>query len=1069
MKMTKQSPVERCMRGNRVQEIKCLSCSCGPRFGGRHKFKQHENGGLLEKFPHGVSIQLTLTRTNENMNRTNLHVCSGSDKDAGREQPPTPAPGQQAAREEHPCHARTYGSSFVPGEVEKEVYAWWERRGSFAPRGEGEKFTMVIPPPNVTGQLHIGHALTVTVQDTLVRWRRMQGFDTQWIPGVDHAGIATQSAVERRLAKTQGVTRHDLGRERFLQEVWKWYEDYNGRIDNQLRRMGASLDWKQKVFTMDDTRYRAATRAFVQLHEKGLVYRSERLVNWCPHLRTVISDLEVDSEEITKPTRLSLPGQDKAVEFGVMHDFAYPVQGGGELVVSTTRLETMLGDAAVAIHPEDPRYKHLHGGRVEHPMFPGRTLPIVLDADLVDPEQGTGAVKITPAHDENDFACAQRHGLEIVNMLNDDATLNATCGPTWEGMGRFEAREKLVKALDEAGLYRGKRANPMRLARCSRSGDVIEPLLKPQWFVNCDRMAERALKAVETGDLQLEPAWHAKTWREFLSKIHDWCVSRQLWWGHRIPAYRIAGDVEDRWWVAETHEEAAALASRDTGRALETLELEQDPDVLDTWFSSGLFAMSAQGWPDKEMSALDRYPLSLMETGADILFFWVARMVFLSSELRPDGGLPFPRVLLHPMIRDRQGRKMSKSLGNVIDPLHVMDGVSLETLQDGVRQGNLAASEVKRALKSLEQEFPQGIPACGTDAQRLALASYMNASSAINLDIGRVEVWKHFCNKLWNAQRFVLMTIANDVEQEKESDAAADAARDVMTRWIRSRLASTVERCNTSLESANFADFTQAAQDFVVNDLCDVYIETSKLRPDPDALVSSLDASLRLLHPVAPFCTEELWHRLHAQVSPGFDTTTSITETRYPSADELAGLRDSTVEEKVGLIIDAVHATRALRDKLKGVVESSKLFREICFVLEETHEDCFLAQAAGQRLVQHLTRAANVRVETASSSPSSNASSLEMVVQSGVVARLEVEVEAGDADKIAKEVGRLAKKAEKISKTLDKWQSRRESPRYAKAPAHVQEQDAGTILKLENERQTLLNAKDALESMIRRT
>jgi len=967
----------------------------------------------------------------------------------------------QEQRQPHPCHNREYGKAYIPGDVEPDVYAWWENKKVFQPRKTGEPFTMVIPPPNVTGQLHIGHALTITLQDTIIRWRRMQGYDTLWIPGVDHAGIATQSAVERRLAKEKGITRHDLGREGFLEEVWHWYQDYNGRIDNQLRRMGASLDWDQKVFTMDDTRYRAATKAFVQLHERGLVYRNERLVNWCPHLRTVISDLEVESEELSGPTKLRLPGMadGKTVEFGVMHDFAYPVQGGGELVVSTTRLETMLGDAAVAIHPDDARYTHLHGKFVEHPFFKDRLLPIVLDADLVDPEQGTGAVKITPAHDENDYACAQRHNLEVINMMDDDGSLNDACGQDWTGMNRFEARARLVEALETKGLYRGKRPNAMRLARCSRSGDIIEPRLKPQWFVRCDGMAEKALQAVENGELELQPSWHAKTWREFLSNIHDWCVSRQLWWGHRIPAYRMKGGNKEQWWVAESEEEAINLAAKDTGLAPGSFELEQDPDVLDTWFSSGLFAMSAQGWPDVEVP---RYPISLMETGADILFFWVARMVFMGMELHPSGKVPFPHVFLHPMIRDRQGRKMSKSLGNVIDPLHVIDGVSLETLQDGVRSGNLDPKEVKRALKGLAQEFPKGIPACGTDAQRLALASYMNSSAAINLDIARVETWRAFCNKLWNAQRFILQ---QQVQANMATDEAAQEAADTMALWVRSRLAATIDRCNTSLEKFDFADYTLALQEFVVGDLCDVYIETSKLCTDMNTLVTCLETTLRLMHPIAPFITEELWHRLAAATEqPGFSVTDTITDSAYPQSSELGDAQRADIESEVALVLDAVRTTRALRNKLKGVVEASRLQERIRFVIQNQDSSPMLMGDAGKRLVQHLTRTGSV--ETSYDGIADGSAVLELVVQPGVLAQLPVQVAEGDRAKIEQEVDRLNKKMSKLSDTIEKWETRRQSPRYESAPAHVREKDEETIQKLQDELSILDASKATLASLL---
>jgi len=672
--------------------------------------------------------------------------------------------------------------AYQPKYVESAWQAWWEKCGYYTPdlnkaleTEPADKFVMVIPPPNVTGSLHLGHALTTAIEDTLTRWHRMKGKIALWVPGTDHAGIATQSVVEKRLKKEEGVTRHDLGRDEFIKRVWEWKETYGNRITNQIRCLGASVDWSREAFTMDSNLSRAVTEAFVRFHEDGLLYRDTRLINWSCALQSAISEIEVDYIDLEGRTFLPVPNHKNKVrfplvcppgwpaatllrahtlptcrfnnhpvlslkdkyEFGMITSFAYKVSGsatGEEIVVATTRLETMLGDTAVAVHPDDPRYKHLHGKLLDHP-FVDRKIPIVCDDVLVDMSFGTGAVKVTPAHDPNDYTCGKRNNLDFIIVLTEDGKIAAN-GGQFAGLMRYDARIAMEEELGKRGLLRGKEVNKMRLGLCSRSGDIIEPMLTPQWYVNCASMAARSIAAVRNGDLKIVPEMHEATWYRWLENIRDWCVSRQLWWGHRIPAYFVRNGESppldkndpannDRWVVARSEDEARAAAAKKLGADAAKLVLEQDEDVLDTWFSSGLFPFSVFGWPNQTADLKAFYPTQLLETGLDILFFWVARMVMMGLHLTDT--LPFttvrlvvasflsshvcsrrylflpirvsptvvPQVYLHAMVRDKYGRKMSKSLGNVIDPLEVINGCSLDDLLRKITEGNLPAKEVR--------------------------------------------------------------------------------------------------------------------------------------------------------------------------------------------------------------------------------------------------------------------------------------------------------------------------------------------------------------------------------------
>ena len=622
--------------------------------------------------------------------------------------------------------------AYDPLTIESGRYEWWEDRGYFKPeftadgkvKPEGY-FVIPIPPPNVTGALHMGHALTNALQDTMIRWQRMKGKTTLWVPGMDHAGISTQSVVEKMLWKKEKKTRHDLGRTALVDRVWDWKKEYHANIRNGLRRVGGSFDWTREAFTMDANLSAAVTETFVRLHEEGIIYRANRLVNWCVALNTSLSNLEVENKEITGRTLLDVPGYEKKIEFGVLTHFCYEVDGTKEKIeIATTRPETMLGDTGIAVHPDDKRYKQLVGKHVRHP-FVDRLLPIVADAG-VDPEFGTGAVKITPAHDFNDFNRGKTHNLESISILNDDGTLNANGGP-FAGMKRFDVRYKVIEALKEKGLYVKWENNPMKVPQCAKSNDVIEPILKPQWWMKMESLAKPAIEAVRNGDIIIRPEPAEKSYFHWMTSINDWCLSRQLWWGHQAPAYLVhvdgqeADDSDGNSWVTGRNQEEA-VKKAEAKFPGKKFTLTRDPDVLDTWFSSGLWPFSTLGWPRKTHDMETLYPTTVLETGWDILFFWVARMIMLGIKMT--GQVPFREVYCHSLIRDSEGRKMSKSLGNVIDPLDVMEGIDLQDLHAKLLTGNLADKEVATATKYQKKAFPKGIPECGADALRFALVAY---------------------------------------------------------------------------------------------------------------------------------------------------------------------------------------------------------------------------------------------------------------------------------------------------------------------------------------------------------
>jgi len=727
--------------------------------------------------------------------------------------------------------------TFSPADIEARWYSNWENNGYFAPQGGEQSFCIPIPPPNVTGSLHMGHGFQQAIMDALIRYHRMLGDNTLWQVGTDHAGIATQMLVERQL-EAEGVHRQDIGRDAFIEKVWQWKAESGGTITRQLRRLGASTDWSRERFTMDPGLSRAVQTVFIQLYEQGLIYRGQRLVNWDPKLHTAISDLEVVQEE----------------ESGHLWHFCYPLSdGSGQVVVATTRPETMLGDAAVAVHPDDSRYQALIGKTVTLPLC-DREIPIIAD-DYVDPEFGTGCVKITPAHDFNDYEMGQRHNLPLINILTADAAISADAPEPYRGLDRFEARARVVADLDALGFVEKIEPHTLKVPRGDRSGVVIEPYLTPQWYVDAKKLAIPAIKAVEDGDIQFVPKQWENTYFAWMRDIQDWCISRQLWWGHRIPAWY---DEQGKVYVG-----ISESAIRDTHKLGAEVALRQDDDVLDTWFSSALWTFSTQGWPDDTTDMKAFHPASVLVTGFDIIFFWVARMIMMTLHFCDE--VPFHTVYVHGLVRDAEGQKMSKSKGNVLDPIDLIDGIDLETLVAKRTSSMMQPHMAAKIEKATRKQYPEGITGYGTDALRFTFYSLASTGRDIKFDIGRMEGYRNFCNKIWNAARYVLMNCEGHAsDQTQVTLSLAD-------RWIRSRLQQTAATMADAIDNYRFDFAAQAIYDFVWNEYCDWYLELSKpvlwdKQGDPmvlagtrQTLITVLETVLRLLHPLMPFITEEIW------------------------------------------------------------------------------------------------------------------------------------------------------------------------------------------------------------------
>jgi valyl-tRNA synthetase len=783
---------------------------------------------------------------------------------------------------------------YAPQDLEQRWYERWDAKGCFKPTGEGTPYTILLPPPNVTGTLHMGHAFQHTLMDALIRYQRMQGRDTLWQVGVDHAGIATEMVVTRQI-EGEGGKRDDYSREDFINRVWQWKHESGSTITGQMRRLGASADWSRERFTMDEDLSEAVIETFVRLHEEDLIYRGPRLVNWDPVLQTAISDLEVVNTD----------------EQGRIWSIRYPRSDGqGDVVVATTRPETLLGDVCVAVHPDDERYTDLVGKTVELPLT-GRQIPVIAD-DYVDPEFGTGCVKITPAHDFNDWEVGQRHDFEPINIFTPTATLNDQAPEAYRGLDRFEARKRIVADLEAAGLLVEEKAHAMVVPRGDRSGQVIEPYLTDQWFVKMDSLGKLGLEAFESGQIEFVPGNWINTYRHWMENLQDWCISRQLWWGHRIPAWY---DEDGRIYVGRSEDEV-----RSKHELGDDVALRQDDDVLETWFSSALWAHSTLGWPDPERMAsegFDRYlPTSVLITGFDIIFFWVARMVMMTGHFT--GKVPFEQVYITGLIRDRDGQKMSKSKGNVLDPIDLIDGIELDALVEKRTRGLMQPQMKAQIEKHTRDEFPDGIPAFGADALRFTFAALAGHGRDIKFDLSRCEGYRNFLNKLWNASRFTLMNVG-----EAEVTPPDPADLDAPSRWIRSQLSRTITEVEQALVDYRFDLAARALYEFVWNEFCDWYLELSKpaLFEEAEAanpglanatrhtLATVLETTLRLLHPFIPFVTEEIWQRVRG---PAGVTGEHLMLCAWPQA----GAIDPEAEADTEWLKSVISAIRSSRTEL---------------------------------------------------------------------------------------------------------------------------------------------------------
>jgi valyl-tRNA synthetase len=919
--------------------------------------------------------------------------------------------------------------SYDPHAIERRIYQTWERHGYFAASGEGAPYCIVIPPPNVTGSLHMGHAFQDTLMDALIRYHRMKGDNTLWQAGTDHAGIATQMVVERQL-ELEGKTRHDLGREAFVARVWQWKQESGNTITKQLRRMGASLDWSRERFTMDEGLSRAVTEVFVRLYEEGLIYRGKRLVNWDPVLHTAVSDLEVESDE----------------EPGHLWHIRYPLaDGGGHLVVATTRPETMLGDTAVAVHPDDERYKHLVGRLVDLPLT-GRKIPIIAD-DYVDKDFGSGCLKITPAHDFNDYDVGKRHHLPLINIFTIDAHIDLP-GSKYHELDRYEARTQIVADLDAQGLLERVQEHRLMVPRGDRSNTVIEPYLTDQWFVKVAPLAAEAIAAVERGRIKFIPENWSATYFQWMRNIQDWCISRQLWWGHRIPAWY---DAEGNIYVARNAADAHAKAKTILGA---DVALEQDQDVLDTWFSSALWPFSTLGWPNRTTELSAFYPTSVLVTGFDIIFFWVARMIMMGLKFM--GDVPFREVYIHGLVRDAHGEKMSKSKGNILDPLDLIDGIDLETLVRKRTIGLMRPQDAPKIEKTTRQDFPNGIPAYGTDALRFTFANLATQGRDIKFDLGRIEGYRNFCNKLWNAARYVLMNTEGHDRAEDGGAIEPNAA----DRWILSRLQQAITEVESGLREYRFDLSAQAIYGFVWHEYCDWYLELSKVvladarasaaakRGTRRTLVTVLETLLRVLHPLMPFITEELWQRVAPLAGVHGET---IMRQPYPQAEP--DKIDAAAIDDISLVQGVVNAVRNIRGEMD--ISPNKRLRLLIQDYSPAQRERLSEGSFSTRCIVELSKLESVRLLAPNETAPESATSL--------VGNLKVLVPLGSLIDKKTELARLDKEIAKTEKEIEKAKSKLANADFvARAPKQVVDQEQrrlegfeSALAKLRSQRSTV--------------
>ena len=931
--------------------------------------------------------------------------------------------------------------TYQPHAIESNWYQTWEKNNYFAPQGSGEPYTIMIPPPNVTGSLHMGHGFNNAIMDALIRFRRMQGRNTLWQPGTDHAGIATQMVVERQLA-AQGIGRHDLGREKFLEKVWEWKNQSGGTITRQIRRLGSSVDWSRERFTMDDGLSEAVKEAFVRLHEDGLIYRGKRLVNWDTKFHTAISDLEVENHD----------------EKGSLWNLRYPLadgkktaEGNDYLIVATTRPETMLGDSAVAVHPEDERYKALIGSYVELPLV-GRRIPIIAD-DYCDPEFGTGCVKITPAHDFNDYEVGKRHNLPLINIFDKNAAvlttaqvfnldgsvneqIEASIPAQFAGLDRFEARKQIVAAFEAAGLLEKIEDHALKVPKGDRSGTVIEPWLTDQWYVSTKPLAEKAIAVVESGEIQFVPKQYENMYFSWMRDIQDWCISRQLWWGHRIPAwYDEAGNV----YVGRDEAEVRAKHN------LEGVPLRQDEDVLDTWFSSGLWTFSTLGWPQQTDFLKTFHPTDVLVTGFDIIFFWVARMIMLSTHLT--GQIPFKTVYVHGLVRDGQGQKMSKSKGNVLDPLDIVDGITLDELLEKRTSGMMQPKLAEKIAKQTKAEFPEGIASYGTDALRFTFCSLATTGRDVKFDMGRVEGYRNFCNKLWNAANFVI----ENTDGQDTGVNGEEVELSSVDRWIISQLQRTEAEVTRQLDAFRFDLATQALYEFVWDQYCAWYLELVKpvlwdenapierQRGTRRTLVRVLEVILRLAHPFMPFITEEIWQRIKGQAGVQGET---LMLQPWPVANE--SRLDAAAEGDIEWVKQLMLGVRQIRGEMK-----ISMAKRIDIIVANASAEDQRRLADFEPLLNKLAKLESVRVLAAGDEAPMSATTL--------VGEMEVLVPmAGLIDKDA-ELARLDKEIARLDGEVKRVGGKLANEGFvAKAPAEV----------LEKERAKLAEAEQALSKMV---